>query len=260
MPVAETGHLTTHYQAIGSGDQVLLLLHGWGNSWESWSPLIPELSARYRLIIPDLPGFGKSDSPHQGWNMAQYAHWLDAFLAEVLPPKATLVGVLGHSFGGKLAAFAWLAYADALKLPTPENGFFFFDPSGITPKKPVLTALSSTLIQLVPRSLKQNSLASLRRWWYLEILKEEDYYSATPFQAETLRCILSQDIRRNVSAPTELPIHLVWGERDTAVESWMAYQYAPLSQHADVFIIPDAEHFPHHTHTPLVTKWLETWL
>lgn len=260
MPFAETGHLKTFYQDIGKSDQVLLLLHGWGNSWESWAPLIPVLSVQYRLIIPDLPGFGKSDSPHGGWNMAQYSRWLDSFLDEVLPKKPPIVGVLGHSFGGKLAAFAWAAYAPTLKLPEISTGIFLIDPSGITPKKPLLTTLSTQIIQRIPRSVKQNSLAQLRQWWYLSVLKEEDYYSATPFQAETLRKILHQDIRHSISQPSEIPFHILWGEKDEAVEAWMAYQYRPLSQNADVYIVPDAEHFPHHTHTELTQKWLETWL
>jgi len=41
----------------------LLLLHGWPELWLTWEPVMARLADRYRLIAPDLRGFGESDKP-----------------------------------------------------------------------------------------------------------------------------------------------------------------------------------------------------
>jgi pimeloyl-ACP methyl ester carboxylesterase len=45
---------------------VLLLLHGFPSAGHMFRDLIPQLADRYRVIAPDLPGFGQSDMPSRG--------------------------------------------------------------------------------------------------------------------------------------------------------------------------------------------------
>jgi pimeloyl-ACP methyl ester carboxylesterase len=80
----------------GSGDPILLLLHGLGATGEVWDGLVSSLDGRWpgEVLVPDLPGHGRS-SP-----LARYSFGsLAAALAEVLPPGRP-VAVLGHSLGG----------------------------------------------------------------------------------------------------------------------------------------------------------------
>ncbi len=51
-----------HIALAGQG-KVLLLLHGWPQHWYAWRKIIPLLSKRYQLIMPDMRGFGWSDAP-----------------------------------------------------------------------------------------------------------------------------------------------------------------------------------------------------
>jgi pimeloyl-ACP methyl ester carboxylesterase len=84
-------------QRLGAG-RPLLLLHGIGGSWRSWTPLSRRLAADRLLVIPDLPGFG--DSPPEGLPSFQaLANTLEAWLA-----REGLEGVeaVGHSLGGQL--------------------------------------------------------------------------------------------------------------------------------------------------------------
>lgn len=244
--------LEISYQSIGRHDDVLLLLHGWGNNWEAWSPLIPWLSRRYQLLIPDLPGFGASHSPREGWGMAEYTAWLEAFLQKL--KIDTLSGVLGHSFGGKLAAFGW--WSEQAALPTVEKGFYLFDPSGIIGELPFSRRLLRDFAHLIPHSVKRGLLAQFRKTVYTKLLNETDYYSATEFQEATLNRILSEDIR-DWSIQRDFPLHFCWGEHDDATPLWMAYPFRTISQNSDVFVVPGAGHFPHHEKPELVKRWLE---
>ena len=50
------------YRDIGDGP-ALVLLHGFSGTGEAWNPLLEDLSAHFRLIVPDLRGHGRSINP-----------------------------------------------------------------------------------------------------------------------------------------------------------------------------------------------------
>lgn len=68
LPAGFSSHYQTvdgvslHYVKGGSGPLVYLV-HGFGQSWYEWSQLMPELSKRYTVVAPDLPGLGQSEVP-----------------------------------------------------------------------------------------------------------------------------------------------------------------------------------------------------
>ena len=51
-----------YYEVHGSGEP-LILLHGFGGSSQDWSPLIPDWSKDFQLIVPDMRGHGRSSNP-----------------------------------------------------------------------------------------------------------------------------------------------------------------------------------------------------
>jgi pimeloyl-ACP methyl ester carboxylesterase len=88
------------YRIAGSGP-ALLLLHGIGDSSESWMPLLPALSGRYTVIAPDLLGHGQSDKPRADYAIGAFANGMRDLLNVLEIERATVVG---HSFGGGVAA------------------------------------------------------------------------------------------------------------------------------------------------------------
>ncbi|NIR44696.1 MAG: alpha/beta fold hydrolase [Gemmatimonadetes bacterium] len=88
-----------HYVEAGMGAP-LLLIHGLGASSRWWFPILPELSsAHFRLLAPDLPGFGRSPGP--ALNVEHAARSVVA-LADHLGLGQFFV--CGHSMGGAIAA------------------------------------------------------------------------------------------------------------------------------------------------------------
>ena len=95
----------------GKGD-IILFLHGWGQSKESMIPLIETLKNKYKCVLIDLPGFGKSDFNNVK-NIEEYTEYIRKFLEDNnLLPKY----IVGHSFGGKVAVEYYLKYKDIDKL------------------------------------------------------------------------------------------------------------------------------------------------
>jgi pimeloyl-ACP methyl ester carboxylesterase len=83
--VASKSHTVTvngiemYYEVLGEGEP-LVLLHSGTQSARMFDPFVEELSARYRLIIPDLRGHGGSTNPDKLWTMRQFAEDVFALL------------------------------------------------------------------------------------------------------------------------------------------------------------------------------------
>ena len=81
----------------------LVMLHGFTGSKENWYPLADRLRGRYRLLIPDLPGWGESErKPGEDYGFVAQAARVAAFIEQLRP--AGEVVLLGHSMGGGIAA------------------------------------------------------------------------------------------------------------------------------------------------------------
>ena len=98
--IAETGERYLSYIDEGSGPAVVLI-HGIPTWGYLWSPVIPALAARYRVLVPDLAGFGFSDKRDQfDRSIARQAEYLDAWMRAIGVERATIVG---HDIGGGIA-------------------------------------------------------------------------------------------------------------------------------------------------------------
>ena len=86
----------------------VLLIHGWPQHWWVWRKVLPLLTDRYRLLMPDLRGFGWSDWPADGDFRKQRLADDQVALLDAL--ELDRVHVLGHDWGGwtgiLLAVFA----------------------------------------------------------------------------------------------------------------------------------------------------------
>ena len=83
------------YRNIGSGDPVMLV-HGFGEDGNVWEKQVDHLKNKYHVIVPDLPGSGKSEIIND-MSMEGMAEVLHAIIHEENIDKCT---VIGHSMGG----------------------------------------------------------------------------------------------------------------------------------------------------------------
>ena len=107
MPTVEVNGARLWYDEAGSGEAVLLLHGGLGDSG-LWEPVAPLLAERFRTIRSDLRFFGRSTGPAVSWS------WQDdtvGVLDELEIERAALVGL---SLGGKIALDVALAHPDRL--------------------------------------------------------------------------------------------------------------------------------------------------
>lgn len=98
---AEVNSIRLHYVTGGSGPPVVLL-HGNLKTWYAWRKVMPALSNRYTVIVPDLRGVGASSRPATGYDKRTVAEDVYQLMRRLGHDSFYLVG---HDVGG------WVAYA-----------------------------------------------------------------------------------------------------------------------------------------------------
>ncbi len=107
---ADVNGIRLHYAEAGSGDKLVILLHGFPEFWYSWRKQLEALSGDFHVVAPDLRGYNLSDKPSR---VEDYK--IDKVVADV-------IGLIDH-FGAKQAAVvghdwgAGVAWAIAQKHP-----------------------------------------------------------------------------------------------------------------------------------------------
>ncbi|MEY4579810.1 MAG: hypothetical protein RL701_4513 [Pseudomonadota bacterium] len=92
------GHRRAFIQT-GRGPAILLI-HGIGDSSDTWRDVIPSLARSYTVIAPDLLGHGRSDKPRADYSVAAYANGMRDLISALDIERVT---VIGHSLGGGVA-------------------------------------------------------------------------------------------------------------------------------------------------------------
>ena len=89
------------YRWPGQDPEPLVLLHGWGDTGETFQFLVDAFSVDRTCIAIDMRGFGRTQRPDDGYWFPDYLADLDALLDQLVPDAP--VDLVGHSMGGNIA-------------------------------------------------------------------------------------------------------------------------------------------------------------
>lgn len=100
------GRRSYGYGLVEGPGETVVLIHGWGLAHHSYSAAAEALALQgYRVVVPDLPGFGgSSDLAFMDFSFATYARKMQRFLEHCHDIGGEPVHLIGHSFGGAVAA------------------------------------------------------------------------------------------------------------------------------------------------------------
>src|SRR5215472_10786347 len=85
------------YIDMGNPDgPAVILIHGYTDSARDWLPLVPFLSANYRLILVDIRGHGQSSKPECCYTLVDFAYDIKQLMDALDVSQADLIG---HSLG-----------------------------------------------------------------------------------------------------------------------------------------------------------------
>jgi pimeloyl-ACP methyl ester carboxylesterase len=93
---ASVDGIPIHWSSTGQG-RTIVFVHGWTCDSTAWAEQVPELAKRYRVVVLDLPGHGRSGSPGDGkFSMDLFARAVEAVRQEA---KVGRIALVGHSMG-----------------------------------------------------------------------------------------------------------------------------------------------------------------
>lgn len=264
---ADIGEVRLHYAECGSGDELVILLHGFPEFWYSWRHQLPVLGKHYHVVAPDMRGFNLSDKPpHKSdYRIEKLVADVRGLIKHFRQSRASIVG---HDWG---AGVGW-----ALAQRHPE----------------AVSKLAALQVPL-PAAWRDNmTFAQLRRSWYMfffqlprlperwasanDFARLDEMYRKTSFRRgafsdediETYKAALRQPgaltsslnyyranvlrslLRRGVETPSEadgrirVPTLFIYGELDMAVipstvRNLSRYIEAPYRE----LRIPDSGHW-----------------
>ena len=154
--------LNLSYTEAGKGKETTILLHGLGGTKEHWQRNLQGLGQQYRVLAPDLPGYGESKlSAVPGENLLHY--FSKAVLALMDSLSIDKAHIVGHSMGGQLALLL------ALEHPQRVNRLILVAPAGIETFSPQEAAgLKAYAASTFPQ---KQSEAQIRQAWTLNFHK-----------------------------------------------------------------------------------------
>ena len=200
--------LNIEYITEGEG-QPVLLLHGWGSSFDVYRGIINTLKNRCRLFAVNFPGCVGSDTMDTPWSLDDYCHFVLKFMAAVGISDPILIG---HSHGGRVIL---KMAADGMVNPPK---IVLLDSAGLIPKKSTKQKLRAKSFKAIKRVL---SLPVIKNHSEPLLDKARKHYGSADYNAapevlrKTLVSLVNTDLRdiiHNIKCPTLL----IWGENDTA--------------------------------------------
>lgn len=220
----------------GQGE-VIVLLHGWGAKADLYRTVINPLVSNYRVIAPDLPGFGKSTEPSYAYSIEDYAGFTASLLEELGIKRAHIIG---HSHGGRTC----------LELATGDYGFeigkiVLIDSAGIPVKKSFLKRLRIRTYKILKGIV---TLPQVKKLFpdALDKLKKKfgsaDYAAASDVMRQSMVKVLPCDYTEKLSFIKNSTL-LIWGENDKDTPLSCAKVLEKGIKDCGLVTIPNAGHF-----------------
>jgi len=200
-------------QDDGTGP-TLVLIHGFCETSRIWDSFIPSLATRYRILRPDLPGFGNSASLQGRITIEQVSDALAGWLKQESVPPAMM---MGHSLGG------YITLALAERQPNLLAGYGLFHSTSFADSEEK-KANRNRIIDFV----KRNGVLPFVETFVPGLFSDKNHPAipgvhaiATGTRAETLiqyaEAMRDRPDRTEVLARSALPSLIIAGKDDTAV-------------------------------------------
>jgi 2-hydroxy-6-oxo-octa-2,4-dienoate hydrolase len=238
----------TNFHQAGRGNAVILL-HGSGagvSAWTNWRRVLPALADSFRVLAPDLPGFGFSERrPGQRYDMKLWVEHLIGFLDAAGVERTHLVG---NSFGGSLALAAAVRFParfDRLVLMGTPCGKFAMTPGlragwDYQPSRESMRAI----LQLFPYDT---------RYVTDELVEERYATSLIPGAQEGLRSLLAKPndegetilsgMPEEMVAKLEHPTLILHGREDHVVPLELGLRLARAIPNAELHVFGRCGHW-----------------
>lgn len=225
----------------------LLCLHGMGTSHFSWRYNTPFFELNFRMIAPDLPGYGFSRAaPDFGFHIDDYVHLLLDLLRAL---EVSRTHIIAHSFGG--------AIAERLVRLHPQRVERVVLVGAADLEQPTLDHNPQKSKNPLLNSYYDKSVIDLPLIQLSKIFNQDDR------TMETTRCVsrVNRDgIRRNGALPVTHPVLMIWGREDQIIPLPRLERLIPHWQNVKFKVMDMAGHACHEENPAFFNKLVDDFL
>ena len=212
--------------------ETLVLVHGFGDSAETWSLVLPRLRGERRILASDLAGFGRTPIPPEGMSFSVLTDYLGWFLDAVSAQKIALVG---NSLDGAVA----IRYA--AEHPKRVDHLFLLDSAGLHGEA-TIAAVQPKTREEARRTVRNVSGTDFRRLPRF-ILDDVVRRAQEPARRQYRVSGEPTDVLRYLPR-IEAPTTIVWGERDGLIPTEHADRMHKATEGSELTVLPDTGHVP----------------
>ncbi len=248
-----------HYAEAGQGMPVVLV-HGFPFNHHIWDAQIAELGASYRVIAPDLRGFGESAAPDDGYGMDDFAADIITLLDRLSIERAVWVG---HSMGGYITLAAlrrWpervsaVAFVGSHAQPDSPEKRLQRETSADNAMRQGVSDTAFTMMSTIFAGEVDRQGPMAQRIYDMMV-------SAKPHAvAGALRGMAARRDSRDVARSLAIPALVIAGEDDEAVGAELTGELAKLIPSAQHVVISGAGHMPMVEQPDTLTETLRAFL
>ncbi|HET7784464.1 MAG TPA: alpha/beta hydrolase [Myxococcales bacterium] len=239
--------LSVRYRDEGKGP-ALVLLHGTGSSLDTWDAWATVLTARFRVIRMDLPGFGLTGpNRNDDYRIESYVAFLDSFRLRLGLESFALAG---NSLGGQIA------WSYAVAHPQQIGALVLVDPAGYRIDRPALVfrlaripVLASLLSRLDPGPMAAKTLRDAYGDPGKVTPELIERYRKLALREGNRRAFMARAALRGENRSADIgkvraPTLILWGAEDRLIPVAHAYRFEHAIPSARLIVYQGAGHVP----------------
>ncbi len=229
------------YRIEGKG-KVIMLVHGFIEEGSMWKDTVNMLAKNYKVVVPDLPGFGKS-SLTEDVSIEGYAEYVKAICDKEKIKKLTL---LGHSMGGYVTLYFAEKYGDMLKGFGLVNSHCFADaPEKKENRKKSIEFIrkhgSKPFVTELYNSIFHDKFKKKNRKFIDGLIKQAAKYTPESLMRATAAMMNRQD-KQEVLKNSKVPVLIIGGKEDNSAPLDLVLKQAAMPAIAEIHIYGEAKH------------------
>lgn len=225
------------YEVFGKNNNpdlpVFVWAHGWGQSHKNFLPLIASLEQRGRHIALDLPGFGQSPEPAQGWSTKEQA---DAIAAWMIKNKMPPVIWIGHSYGCRIATQLAAHYPQCVRAMAYIGG------AGLKTPRPFHKRAYLYLRVRLFKLLRSSPAITPFREKIIKYLGSSDYKRTSGLMRKLFVRVVNEDLA-NQARNINCRVALIYGSEDKETPPSMGRLYAQYIKNSDFYLLEGLDHY-----------------
>lgn len=227
-----------------------------------------------RLIIPDIPGFGKGETL-ENYDIDNYVMWLHRYIKALQLPDSPIL--LGHSFGSIICAAYTEKYPNTVKklvlvnpiaapaLEGPRKimtklAVGYYKIGAVLPEKPAYTWLSAQpIVKIMSVFMAKTHNKELRRFIHQQHYQYFSRFHSAQSLLEGFKTSVSHSVR-DYAKKINTPTLLIAGSLDDITPLSNQYALVKLFPHAQLKVINNVGHLTHYETPELVASYVQAFI